>query len=40
MANSGKDTNQSQFFITLGPCDWLKENILYLVNNRRYYIHR
>jgi hypothetical protein len=23
MANGGKDDNKSQFFMTLGPCDWL-----------------
>ena len=23
MANGGKDDNNSQFFMTLGPCDWL-----------------
>ena len=40
MANENKpNTNQSQFFITLGPCDWLdrKHTIFGKVTGNRFY---
>ncbi len=37
MANGGKDDNSSQFFFTLGPCEWLngKHTIFGKVTQRR-----